>query len=890
MPNTTLDALIASYVDAVDGGGTPERERIIADHPEFANALRDFFADFDRMRVAINRAEEEGKGNVDHASSSVATEADDLRLREEIELNRNPDDQPGDTFPPAASGAASTVIDGKYKLLQKIGEGGMGEVWMAEQEQPIKRRVALKLIKSGMNSREVIARFEAERQALALMDHQNIAKVLDGGSTTQGQPYFVMELVPGTPITSYCDQNNLSIRERIELFQHVCNAVQHAHQKGIIHRDLKPSNILVALCDGQPIVKVIDFGLAKALQHHGGLTNKTLFTEFGKVVGTLIYMSPEQAEPNTLDIDTRSDVYSLGVVLYELLTGTTPLEKGEVNKQALLKVIQMIQEEDPVKPSQRLSTKKEHLVTASAQRQIVPKKLTQVLRGELDWIVMKALERERKRRYESPSQLALDLQRYASGEPVHARPHSWSYSLKKYAVKHRGWVASMAAVALAIVIGSVGSLYFALAEQHARKQADMRGQRLKNSITLLESVFNDINPFTDELGDANLRERLKGNLQQAASQLRDSIVIGESDLETDIPLLLKIAQTLSGLGLDISKYLDDVRPFVDEVNPKLRDTVLELDLMIAAEAGIADYSKVVDRVEAIYGPKTLKTLEAKSVLAFMHSQSTDTSSLKFSAKLYEDLIPLAKELGNSSLLIKVFHDSSFTYAGLGDSEKAIQFLEQSIELLEVNRGLYHIDTLIAKRTLAGQYRLSADHFLEAKPLLEEISQLSMEHHGRWHRQTCRALMDLMIVCAMFDDQPGYLQRAKEVIPDVENSYEYTRRSLGDDHPETLTLLNNLASAYGILGELGKCIEMHSNLVEKKGKQFGVNSEPALLAKRTLAIAYKEDKQMAKAAELMSEYASFANSTYGPDDERTKEAQMEANLWRIQAGIKSIFGE
>jgi eukaryotic-like serine/threonine-protein kinase len=310
------------------------------------------------------------------------------------------------------------VIAGRYKLLEAIGEGGMGTVWVAEQTEPVRRKVALKLIKAGMDSRSVLARFEAERQALAVMDHPNIAKVLDGGLTESGRPFFVMEYVKGVPITEYCDATRLSVPHRLELFVQVCQAVQHAHQKGIIHRDLKPSNILVAPYDDKPVPKVIDFGLAKAM--HQSLTERTLHTAHEMVLGTPLYMSPEQAQLNNLDVDTRSDVYSLGVLLYELLTGTTPLEKQRFKEAAWDEVKRIIREEEPPRPSTRLSSA-QTLPSLAAGRQTEPAQLTKLVRGELDWIVMKALEKDRARRYDTPSTLARDIQRYLADEVVEAR-------------------------------------------------------------------------------------------------------------------------------------------------------------------------------------------------------------------------------------------------------------------------------------------------------------------------------------------------------------------------------------------------------------------------------------------------------------------------------------
>jgi serine/threonine protein kinase len=329
--------------------------------------------------------------------------------------------------PPTCEGPGTVI--GPYELLERIGEGGFGVVFVAEQQQPVRRRVALKLIKPGMDSRDIVARFEAERQALALMDHPNIARVLDGGTTESGLPYFVMELVKGVPITDHCDANRLTPRRRLELFLAVCHAVQHAHQKGVIHRDLKPGNILVTLHDGAPVVKVIDFGVAKALGER--LTEKTVYTRFAQMVGTPLYMSPEQAELSGLDVDTRSDIYALGVLLYELLTGTTPFDKERLKQAAFDEIRRIIREEEPPRHSTRISTMGEAATAISAQRNSDPRRLGQTIRGELDWIVMKALEKDRRRRYETASGLATDVQRYLVDEPVLACPPSRWYRLRK---------------------------------------------------------------------------------------------------------------------------------------------------------------------------------------------------------------------------------------------------------------------------------------------------------------------------------------------------------------------------------------------------------------------------------------------------------------------------
>lgn len=366
------------------------------------------------------------------------------------------------------------VIAGRYILQQRIGEGGMGEVWAAKQTQPMKRHVAIKLIRAGMDSKDVLARFEQERQALAIMDHPNIAKVLDGGLTDDRRPWFVMELVNGLPLNKFCDEARLGIRERLELFAPICQAVQHAHQKGIIHRDLKPSNILVTIIDGKPIPKVIDFGVAKATS--GRLTEESLNTQFGAIVGTLEYMSPEQAGYSGVDIDTRSDIYSLGVILYELLTGLRPIDASRLRKAAMTEMIRMIREDEPSKPSQRLSTDAS-LPSLAALRQTEPKRLMSLLRGELDWVVMKCLEKKRDRRYETASALSRDLQRYLADEPVEARPPSTAYRLRKYVHRHRGPVIAACliliastAVAATVVVGGM----YTRAERQRVAEAESR--------------------------------------------------------------------------------------------------------------------------------------------------------------------------------------------------------------------------------------------------------------------------------------------------------------------------------------------------------------------------------------------------------------------------------
>jgi tetratricopeptide (TPR) repeat protein len=468
------------------------------------------------------------------------------------------------------------TLIGPYKLREQIGEGGMGLVFVAEQQQPVCRKVALKVLKPGMDTRQVVARFEAERQALALMDHPHIARVFDGGTTPAGRPYFVMELVKGLPITDYCDRNGLPVRERLGLFVDVCSAVQHAHQKGVIHRDLKPSNVLVVSHDGTPVAKVIDFGIAKAVGQH--LTDKTIYTQLAQLIGTPLYMSPEQAGQSGLDVDTRADIYSLGVLLYELLTGTTPFDQERLRQAGFDELRRIIREEEPPKPSTRLSTLGQAATTVCTNRKSDPRQLSRLCRGELDWIVMKALDKDRNRRYETANAFVADVQRYLADEPVQACPPSAWYRLRKLARRNRGGLAAAAVlgVALLVAVGAVaGSIGWAARDREAR-QARLTGQ--------VELILEDVDRLEDE--------QKWPEAQVAAERAETALAGGEADdalrqrvgeLRRDLEFVARLDRIRQG-GATIFGLELKFRQVVADYATAFRDYGIDLEALPTPEA------------------------------------------------------------------------------------------------------------------------------------------------------------------------------------------------------------------------------------------------------------------------------------------------------------------
>jgi serine/threonine protein kinase len=631
---------------------------------------------------------------------------------------------------------------GRYRLLEQIGEGGCGVVYVAEQKEPVRRKVALKVIKLGMDTKQVVARFEAERQALAMMDHPNIAKVLDAGTTDAGRPYFVMELVRGVKITDYCDQANLGTRDRLELFIKVCHAIQHAHQKGIIHRDIKPSNILVTLHDGVPVPKVIDFGIAKATQ--GELTDKTIHTQFQQFIGTPAYMSPEQAEMSGLDIDTRSDIYSLGVLLYELLAGSTPFDGRELMSQGIDAMRRTIREKEPQRPSTRLATLgADKLTTTAKRRSADTSKLLHQLKGDLDWIVMKCLEKDRQRRYDTANGLAADLKRHLDNEPVTARPPSQLYRLQKMVRRNQAATVGVASVVLALVLG-LGLATAALVRERAARQREQVAQQRERSQSVradtvtafIRSLVSDQLPLLLQQGNVRGARELISKADALASSSLSNAPAAELTVRGylwlalagglhDMPAALQQAEVIHRL---LPRVTDDHLDF-----PRDGERVhVSITRLWAAGEQVLAQEPAMKELEGLYAEFMRRTPPAQAFAAYCRSAQAQWLSFAGKTNQAEAAIVEARELllrAPAPLFIEI--PVATQYAALLGSARpaeAERFARETLaKIPSLNSEMRDYYTQLVGELINTLCRL--DHFSEATTLLEEQGRWLKTHGG-----------------------------------------------------------------------------------------------------------------------------------------------------------------
>jgi serine/threonine protein kinase/tetratricopeptide (TPR) repeat protein len=755
-----------------------------------------------------------------------------------------------------------TVI-GPYKLMEQIGEGGMGLVFVAEQQKPVRRKLALKVIKPGMDTRQVIARFEAERQALALMDHPNIARVVDGGTTPSGRPFFVMELVKGVPITEYSDTNHLTPRQRLEIFLPVCQAVQHAHQKGIIHRDLKPSNVLVTSHDGTPVVKVIDFGVAKAIGHQ--LTDKTVYTQLTQLVGTPQYMSPEQAGQSSLDVDTRSDIYSLGVLLYELLTGTTPFTKERFQQAAYDEIRRIIREEEPPKPSTRLSESKESLPSISALRLTEPAKLTKMVRGELDWIAMKALEKDRNRRYATANAFALDIQRYLADEPVLACPPSRGYRLRKFVRRNRGAVLATTLIALALVGGIIGTTWGLFRARQARDDAVEQGR-------IAEEQKKQAQAATIAEKKATEAARLRTAETQAVLEFVESKVLAAARPK---------GQEM-GLGRDVAlrAAIEAAVPFVDRSFPN--EPLIEARLRLTLGASFRYLGETTKSMEQFQRARTLftehlgphhpDTLKSMSGVALMHENlGQGEKALPFRLEI---LAQRKLQLGaNHPDTIAAMINLANSHAYLSQHTEALTLRKETLKLARSRLGDNHPDVFLCMSNLANSHHELGEKG-EALKLREEALALRAAHKdlGPEHPDTIQSMNNLAVSYNAHD-------RHREALQLRQKTLDLAIAQLGPDHPDTLNKFHNIAFSHAALGDHAKALEIRTQTLERRKAhpEIGPNHPDTFRSMHALALTYRSLGRHADALNLHRETQALRAKKFGPTHSETLRSMKEVAL-------------
>jgi eukaryotic-like serine/threonine-protein kinase len=694
--------------------------------------------------------------------------------------------------------AAESRSIGPYQLVAKLGEGGMGQVWLAEQTAPVHRKVALKLIRAGVYDKTMLLRFQSERQSLAMMDHPAIAKVFDAGATPEGEPYFVMEYVPGIPITDYCDRKHMPIEERLELFIRACEGVQHAHQKAIIHRDLKPANILVVEVDGKPVPRIIDFGLAKAANPQA--TGQTLFTQLGLFVGTPGYMSPEQADPGVQDVDTRTDVYSLGVILYALLTGSKPFDVREWHKKSLLEVLRQLREEDPPAPSTKIKSNAPLSASSAARRSMTVKQFTKALRGDLDWIAMKAIEKDRTRRYGTPSELAADVRRYLNHEPVVARPASVGYRVEKYVRRHRFGVAAAAAI-LVVLIAS--AILEAVQLQQTRRERD-RATRIAEFVT---GMFQVVNPSEARGNTITAREVL----DKASGQIGSGL---SSDPGLQAQLMQTMAQTYTGLGLYgraqplTERALVIQQSLLGERSRETLETQSDLAQLMRSRGHFSEAEKLLvptlDLQRKVLGPADPDTLLTMDRLGYVYANEARYSEAE--GLFRQTLAAERRVLGpDNSQTLSTLNELAEILTPQGRYAEADEIYSQLIAAQRRTLGPDHPATLLSM-SHAAENLSEEGRYADAEKMFADVLAGQRRVLGPEHPQTLRA-MTILGVTLMREGRYAEADKLQSQVIEVK------RRVLGPAHTSTLQSMEMEATCLSGEGRYSDADKMFRDVIQ-----------------------------------------------------------------------------
>lgn len=826
--------------------------------------------------------------------------------------------------------AAGDLLAERYRLLERIGEGGMGEVFVAEQTEPVRRKVAVKVIRADLDRRSVLDRFDHERQALAVMDHPNIAKVFDGGATEMGRPYFVMEYIKGTPITEYCDRVRMPIRKRLELMASACHAVPHAHQKGVIHRDLKPSNILVALYDGRPVVKVIDFGLAKTFDQPP--MPRGVLTGHGIVLGTPLYMSPEQATLNNLDIDTRSDVYSLGVVLYELLTGSTPIEPKRFQEAAWDEALRLVREEDPPSPSTRLSSTAE-LPGLAALRQLEPARLSRAVARDLDWVVMKALDKDRARRYDTASALAADLERFLRDEAVQASPPSASYRFRKFARRNQGALVAAGMIAGALVLGTAVSIWQAVQATHAKRLAIANAAKAEHESETTKAISDFLQQ--DLLGMWNADAQFDAGIEpdpnlKLATLLERAVAKVDKRFADKPAVRYEVRSILSTAFQSVGRW-QQAQTLLEQnldwnqanLGPDHSDTLYTASALADLYAQSGQVAKAIALLEPTWAAidKPDRMQDENSLYAFSHLLVAylETEQPSLAATRGERALELSQQtLGpNHSISISIMTHLGHSQVKSGEIDRGVDTLEQAVTLAKLHLGDHHPATARALLALGRGY-LGAGRPKEAQSHIAAAIDAFGQQLGPDHPHTLAAASELSLTYLYLGelekayqvaskaldrvqslvgpDHPaaisllatvgrleGELNRPQEALIAAKQVLDRSQRVLGELDPSTLKAWDSLASAHAFTNQLEQAIEVGRKALALKIEVFGPRHRSTALTMSDLASSLADAAQYDEAIRMYEQALELRTELLGPDHSETIRTLGFLAFAQLQAG-------